>query len=216
MPRLRTLLLLAAAALSNGCRAFTTTDLGPTQVAQALFDALANSRWDSATVLADSEWLVSYHGQQVQVLESVAMARAGIHLAPQGVTIPGDTFTARFIRNFGSRPLKGLPGVATFADLLALSPRQFLAHCFEGIAELEGRRTSAARTSRQVLGQTREDSDWAYVVYRRVGPTPDDTDPEPWVLPLVKRHDRWRYVLPRHFDSPPCALLGALDAPRHK
>src|SRR3989441_12867729 len=126
MAKLRHNLFLVTAALSQGCQRSTTTDLRPTQVAHAFFDALARSQWDSAAALADSEWLVSYHSREVRLLETVAIARqggAGRTLGPQGTEIPADTFTARFLRAFGSRRIDGIRGVATFADLLTLSPR---------------------------------------------------------------------------------------------
>ena len=219
MAKLRHNLFLVTAALSQGCQRSTTTDLRPTQVAHAFFDALARSQWDSAAALADSEWLVSYHSRELQLLETVAIARGGraaAILGPHGAEIPADSFTARFLRAFGSRPIHGLRGVDTFGDLLSLSPRAFLARCFEGIAELEGRAAPAERATRQVLGQVLENGDRGYVVFRHAGPSADETDAEVWVLPLLRRRDRWRYALPQLFDGPGCAVIADVDGQRHK
>ncbi len=216
MAQLRTALFLVTAILSQGCRPSPSTDIGPTQVARAFFDALARSQWDSAAALADSEWLVSYHSREVQLLETVAIARegkAGPVLGPAGAEIPADTFTARFLRAFGSRPVHGLRGVETFVDLLRLSPQQFLARCFEGIDAFE-RRGTPPEPNRQVLGQVLENPNRGYVVFRHAAASTDDTDLEAWVLPLVRRRDRWRYVLPQVFDGPGCAVIADVGTQR--
>jgi hypothetical protein len=194
----RRYLVILAITLSQGCSRSAPDDLAPTATARAFFDALARSRWDSAAALADSEWLAEYRTREVAFIQSIALGRK--MLAPDGVTIPGDTFDARFLRAFGSRRVPGLPGMGTFADLLQASPRKFLASCLAGAPSL----TPSARWTRHVVGEVLETPDRAYVVYRHVGP---GADHEPWTLPLVRRDWRWGYVLPRFADLPDCALV---------
>jgi len=198
----RRCLVLPAATLALGCHRAATSDLAPSQTARAFFDALAHSQWDSAAALADSEWLVSYHARQVVFIQSIALGRKT--LGPEGVTMPGDTFTARFLRAFGSRSVPGFPGVGTFADLLRISPRKFLTSCFEGMTAGPGRVAPGERWTVHVVGQVLENSDRAYVVYRHTGRTAND---QPWTLPLIRTGRRWGYTLPNFFAIPDCALV---------
>src|SRR2546425_1199144 len=101
MAKLRHNLFLVTAALSQGCQRSTTTDLRPTQVAHAFFDALARSQWDSAAALADSEWLVSYHSRELQLLETVAIARGEGRRRFLGHTVQRSQPTASRQDSFG-------------------------------------------------------------------------------------------------------------------
>src|SRR5947207_6736198 len=210
MSPLRHALLFATVSLSQSCHGPATTNAGPTQVARAFFDALNRAQWDSAVTLADCEWLFLYRDREVQLLETVAIARAektGAVFGAPRAEITADTFTARFLRAFGSRPLHGLRGVDTYSDLVRLSPHELLARCFEGIAEFERHNGAVNRATRQVIGQVLEKPDRAFVVFRRAEPGTDNADGEVSVLPLVKRRDRWGYALLPFFDNPDCGLI---------
>src|SRR5882724_6971937 len=130
----RAILALAAATIV-GCEHAPAGDPRPTQVARAFFDALKRSDWDSAASLADSEWLVTYRARQIRIIEAVVIATkglGGLAVGRESGSVPADTFSARLLRQYGSKPVHGFPGVATLADLERLSPRAFLSQCFAG------------------------------------------------------------------------------------
>ena len=103
---------------------------------EAFFEALRAEQWEAAAEFVDSRAAASFRELELRSLTGWAQHRDAILAAQRsGEGSVGWSSSGRLdyalLEQLGPTPLRGLPGIDTLADLVALSQRTFVARCLE-------------------------------------------------------------------------------------
>lgn len=175
---------------------------------ERFFEALAGARWETAAEMVDSKAAAAFRESELASLTGWAQHRDAIIAARQGgegsVGWSSDgRLSQALLDEYGGTPLRGMPGVHTLAQLVALSARAFVAKCLE-VANTPLTTPSGERieTRRRVLGGIGDGDAIVHVLFRVEGPGIEHTDPLSVEIVRLRQSDNvWRVDLtPFNFD----------------
>jgi hypothetical protein len=167
----------------------------------AFFAALEAEQWDVAAEMVDADAAAAFRVSELASLTGWAQHRDAMLAAQQRGESFGWSSDARFDRalvdQYGATPLRGMRGVNTLGELVALTLPAFVATCLE-MTNQPTFAPSGERIElhRRVLGGVSDGDAFVHVLFRIEGPGVQHTDPHAVEIVRMKgSQDVWRVDL---------------------
>ena len=167
----------------------------------AFFEALHAEQWDAAAEIVDADAAAAFRESELASLTGWARHRDAMLAARQRGESFGWSSDARLDRTlvdqYAATPLRGMRGVHTLGELVALAPRAFIAKCLE-VTNQPTLAPSGERIElyRRVLGGVSDGDAFVHIVFRVEGPGVEHTDPHAVdIVRLRRSQDVWRVDL---------------------
>jgi hypothetical protein len=178
-----------------------------TSVAPALeavgrfFEALRAQRWDAAAEMVDEDAAAAFRESELASLTGWAQHRDAMIAASRRGESMGWSSDERLDRalleQHSTIPMRGIRGIHSLGELVALPPAAFVAKCLEVTNEpMVAPSGERVESSRRVLGGVSDGETYVHVLFRVEAPGLQHTDPRSVeVIRLKQSQGVWRVDL---------------------
>jgi hypothetical protein len=180
------------------------TDLTPSEITRAFFEAIIRDDWEGAVGLADPSGLAEWRARELAFLAAEAEFLAHWPEPSAGgslVSVPTDeAVVAERLGMYTDTVLPGLTTRTTLGELVALPAAKLFELYLQLTRGLRGGSASGSRP--HITGETIENETTAFVLYRWHGAGWPKEPQVSSILRLRRGEDGWRCVVDPNVGSP--------------